>query len=96
MSERIKLLIEAGEHSRDDCPVSIDLPWSYKEIGHVTLKEEASGKIVPCQVSKSQKGAAKLHWIVDNLKAGEIRAYIAEKPNEHPVAGKKSIRCSHR
>ncbi len=93
MGESIKLVVESGEHTRHGCPVSVLLPWTYKEASGIELKEESSGKRVVCQIGKAPKGGAKLLWILDNLKAGESRSYIAERlENPQTSSGAAGVR----
>ena len=67
-----ELIVKAGNHNRENCPVSavLELPPDV-EVG---LKDKESRKIVPFQVQREGQKVT-LSWILDNLKAGEEKVY---------------------
>ena len=89
MSDRIRIVVEAGEHDRQKCPISVDLPWAYKELVDVCLQEEDSKKEVACQIGKGAK-SAKLSWVIDQVKRGEKKTYVASSLPEKRAAKPKS------
>ena len=65
------LTVNAGNHTRTFCPVSVALP---EEAGTIALRETETGREVPCQVWKKDDEVL-LSWIVGYLEAGDARTY---------------------
>ena len=75
---RITVTVNAGEHNRDGCPVSVDVDNREAEGlagGSVTLTDQKSGATVPADLNNDGKTAT-LSWILDRLKAHQERSYI--------------------
>ena len=77
MASTCKLIINAGEHSRSRCPVSVRLPWNYSDVGGAELVDGKTKRRVPCQLTKTAGGVT-LSWLADGLKAGETRRLVAK------------------
>jgi Family of unknown function (DUF6807) len=84
-----KLSVEAGPHSRSNCPVTVELPWSYADSPHVALRDAKAKKDIPCQVTPS-KGGILVSWLVNGLKAGETQKLTA-RPRRNPAASPKVV-----
>ena len=75
---RITVTVNAGEHNRDGCPVSVDVESQEVEglAGEsVTLTDQASGAAIPADLNSDGKTAT-LSWVLDGLKAHQERSYI--------------------
>ena len=75
---RITVTVNAGEHNRDGCPVSVDIESQEIEAiagGPVTLTDQASGAAIPADLNSDGKTAT-LSWILDGLQAHQERSYI--------------------
>ena len=76
--QNLTVTVNAGEHNRDACPVSVDVDNSQAETlagGSVTLTDQASGAVIPADLNSNGKTAT-LSWILDGLKAHQERSYI--------------------
>ena len=74
---RITVIVNAGEHNRDGCPVSVDVDSREFERlagGSVTLTDQASGAVIPADLNSDGKTTT-LSWILDGLKAHQERSY---------------------
>ena len=74
---RITVTVNAGEHDRDGCPVSVDVEsreTAALAAGSVTLTDQASGAAIPADLNSDGKTAT-LSWILDGLKAHQERSY---------------------
>ncbi len=70
MADSLHLTVHAGEHARNDCPVTVTLPWRYADVGSISLIEVKSGKAIHAQTERIGQQVA-LTWMIDGLKAGE-------------------------
>ena len=77
MSETCKITIESGEHERVYCPVTADLPWSYRETGGVILTETSTERTIPCQIDMSGGNGISITWIVNKMKPGQSQTFLA-------------------
>ena len=60
---RITVTVNAGEHNRDGCPVSVDMDNSETQAlagGSVTLTDQASGAVIPADLNSDGKTATLL------------------------------------
>ena len=76
-NNRITVTVNAGEHNRDGCPVSVDVDNHEAESltgGSVTLTDQASGVVIPADLNSDGKTTT-LSWILDGLKAHQERSY---------------------
>ena len=76
-NNRITVIVNAGEHDRDGCPVSVDVDSREFERlagGSVTLTDQASGAVIPADLNSDGKTTT-LSWILDGLKAHQERSY---------------------
>ena len=74
---RITVIVNAGEHDRDGCPVSVDVDSREFERlagGSVTLTDQASGAVIPADLNSDGKTTT-LSWILDGLKVHQERSY---------------------
>ena len=74
---RITVIVNAGEHDRDGCPISVDVDNREAERlagGSVTLTDQASGAVIPADLNGDGKTTT-LSWILDGLKAHQERSY---------------------
>lgn len=87
MANSCKLRINAGEHDRALCPVSIDIPLSYTDCASLQLYDSKTKKVIPCQITKARKskGGIRLTWLVNGLKAGTARTLIVRKSKKDDV-----------
>ena len=76
--KQIRICLDAGLHNRVYCPVSVELPWTYKEFPGVALRDGATEKVIPAQVAKGRRGVAVLHFLAPELKVGEKRHFLAQ------------------
>lgn len=88
MAARCKLTVKAGEHARSYCPVSVFVPWSYRDYKGVELRDAKIKKSIPCQLEKDSKGV-KLTWLTSGLKAGETQKLVAKALKE--PSGKATV-----
>ena len=75
---RITVTVNADEHNRDGCPVSVDIENQEIEAlagRSVTLTDQASGAAIPADLNSDGKTAT-LSWILDGLQAHQERSYI--------------------
>ena len=75
---RITVTVNAGEHNRNDCPVSVDVDNREAQAlagGPAILTDQASGAVSPADLNSNGKTAT-LSWILDGLKAHQERSYI--------------------
>ena len=75
---RITVTVNAGEHNRDGCPISVDVESREAEVlagGSVTLTDQANGAVIPADLNSDGKTVT-LSWILDGLKAHQERSYI--------------------
>jgi hypothetical protein len=70
--------VNAGEHSRFDCPMMADLGRCDESFDFLLLSEAKTGRAVPCQGGRDENGDVRLHWIIDALEAGESREYLVQ------------------
>ncbi len=80
-----QLAVKAGNHNRENCPLStvLEIPYDQK-VNSVWLQERASDRVVPVQWER-KKEKLHLYWILDNLNAGETKQYqvvISEEEGE--------------
>ena len=76
-NNRITVTVNAGEHNRDGCPISVDVDNREAERlagGSVTLTDQASGAVIPADLNGDGKTTT-LSWILDGLKAHQERSY---------------------
>ena len=76
-NNRITVIVNAGEHDRGGCPVSVDVDSREVERlagGSVTLTDQASGAVIPADLNSDGKTTT-LSWILDGLKAHQERSY---------------------
>ena len=76
-NNRITVIVNAGEHNRDGCPISVDVDNREAERlagGSVTLTDQASGVVIPADLNSDGKTTT-LSWILDGLKAHQERSY---------------------
>ena len=76
-NNRITVTVNAGEHNRDGCPISVDVDNREAESlagGSVTLTDQASGAVIPADLNSDGKTTT-LSWILDGLKAHQERSY---------------------
>lgn len=93
--EGIKLVVNAGRHDRQDCPVSVTLPKEKGSIltdGAHVLRDEANERF-PVQIS-TDKDAVVLHFTV-SLKAGEQKTYVLEQ-GDFPSSGVSLLQQENR
>ncbi|HID96067.1 MAG TPA: hypothetical protein EYP53_08450 [Candidatus Latescibacteria bacterium] len=76
--ETRELVVSAGNHDRERCPLNFTLELSPdEEVGSVKLKEKESGEDVPVQWEQDRStGRVALSWILDNLEAGDTKSYV--------------------
>ena len=74
MAKAIRLAIKAGQHSRQGCPVCVDLPL---ESNNIVLRDE-TGQTLPAQVVHRGDSGCRIAWILDNLAAHSEREYALE------------------
>ncbi len=70
-----QLMVKAGNHNRQNCPLStvLEIP-SDQKVNSVWLQKRASDQPVPVQWERN-KGKLRIYWILDNLDAGETEEY---------------------
>ena len=83
----MKLIVTAGEHDRDFCPVSVKfetkkLKCECGKDHRVVLKDLDSGDEVPVQCECDGGDKATLSWIVTGLEAREAKTYEASIVHE--------------
>lgn len=83
----MKFVVNAGEHDRDFCPVSVkietkNLKCECSKAHSVVLKNLDSGDEVPVQCKCDGGKEATLSWIVTGLKAHETQIYEASIVHE--------------
>jgi len=81
VAKKCRITVNAGEHNRSYCPVSIEMPWGYAECRSVVLLDKKTGNPVPCQITKKGKDAV-LTWLVKALKAGTQQTLVATASQE--------------
>jgi hypothetical protein len=81
VAELNKISIQAGEHDRSFCPVTIELPLTYTEFSAVELRDAKTHGLIPCQTAPT-KGGVLLTWLVTGLKAGATQTVIAKTVKE--------------
>lgn len=94
MGLAISLTIDAGEHNRMGCPVSVVLPVDWDAEHGIHLCAADGGKVIPCQAWREERGL-RLIWKVDGLKAHEKRTLIAS-PGAKARAGQPRVRLENR
>lgn len=80
-----KVTLEAGNHDRRFCPVSVEADPSDRP---AALKEIQTDRLIPCQVVK-EDGRTRLAWILEELKAGSAVQYelvSGDQPESSEVA----------
>lgn len=83
----MKLIVNAGEHERDFCPVSVKfdvnkLKCECNKPHKVVLKDLDSGNEVPVQCECNGGDEATLSWIVTGLEARDTKTYEASIVHE--------------
>lgn len=83
----MKLTVNAGEHARDFCPVSVKfdankLKCASDKPHKVVLKDLDSGNEVPVQCECDDGDSATLSWVVTGLKTHETKTYEASVVHE--------------
>jgi hypothetical protein len=74
--ERIKLVVNAGAHERQHCPVKTTIPLEENvPRENLVLWDESAGKRVPVQSWTEAGGKVNLAWIVERMGRGESRSY---------------------
>ncbi len=63
-----KIVVKAGFHQRNFCPVSCDVE---ENLGNAKLVDLGKNQEIPCQFENG-----KLSWIVENLEKGEEKKYL--------------------
>jgi len=84
--EELKLVVKAGNHDREHCPLTagIHLPEKeeLKEL-NLSLVDIEAGKRVPIQLSFSEESdRMKFHWILESLGKGEEKEYALKSERE--------------
>lgn len=74
MGKEVKLVVEAGSHDRDACPVCFHLEGDTQPC----MKDDQGNPIAV------QRDGGDIWWIVDNLKAGSSRAYTLDQ-DDSPI-----------
>lgn len=78
-SADIRIMVLAGGHARQNCPVELALPDDLKNAKAFSLTRESDGKQVPVQRFGAKKNP-RLIWMIDTpLVAGESRKYRLTK-----------------
>ncbi len=101
MASLHKLIVEAGEHNRIQCPVTVSIDDAALMEGGYRLNDEKSGKSFPCQQENTPDGI-QLSWILPRLDAGTRQSLVLSKspsPNpsrvlleNHPSQGRVEVR----
>ena len=63
---RITVTVNASEHNRDGCPVTVDIDNREAKVlgdGSVTLTDQVSGAVIPADLNSDGKTAT-LSWII--------------------------------
>lgn len=81
MAGKLRLRVDAGNHGRSHCPVSVLLPGAYRGCKAAVLRNAADGARIPCQMSWTPRGMMAV-WLVDGLRAGETREMTLEPASE--------------
>jgi len=81
----LEIVVEAGHHGREFCPVCADVALSPEELDGCALVDKATGVAVPFQAESAEEGA-RIYWIVDSLAAGQRRVYALAESTERPLA----------
>lgn len=74
---KMRIVVEAGNHNRKNCPVSVELniPKGHEE-DEVVLTEVASKREILCQrEAKDGKKLSRVWWIIDDLEANCTQLY---------------------
>lgn len=74
MAYSAKLSVHAGNHTRVNCPVSVDLPPDAIGNASLSLTDRSTKRRVPCQLRKTGTSCT-LTWMLDKLPAGTSRSY---------------------
>jgi len=84
----VEIVVEAGEHPRENCPVSFEIPGGLKEKeGNGILLNKEGGKGLPCQW-ETQKGKTKVTFLLNALAKGEsttLELLPDEQPDVEPL-----------
>ena len=91
--KKTTLTVQAGGHDRRYCPVTAVLEEQGGASEGIVLKEKGTGCEVPCQWEETKDGA-RLWWILDNLSAGQERAY--EVSEGEPSACECGVTCAEK
>jgi len=96
---KMKLVVNAGEHNREFCPVSVKfekkkLKCEIDKPHKIVLKEVDTGKEIPVQCSCDGGDEANIWWIVTGLKAHETRTYEASIVHGEKDSGKMGVELS--
>ena len=78
------LVVDAGFHDRDGCPVSVNVdPTGLNQLHDcaVTLTDVASGHVVSAQCYANDDETMTVSWILNGLAAGESRTYRLSEGN---------------
>lgn len=78
-----EIVVHAGEHRRENCPLSFEMEGELKEKeGNGLLLNKKSGERLPCQW-KSQNGKTKVTFLLNSLAQGE-EVSLELLPDEQP------------
>jgi hypothetical protein len=77
MAKAIRLAIKAGQHSRQGCPVCVDLPLKVEESNSIVLRNDKGQEIFAQIVHRGDCGC-RIAWILDKLAAHSEREYALE------------------
>ena len=80
-----KLVVSAGEHAREHCPVWTQVHASLAADAPLVLKDDA-GNAIPCQVAAGRADAASACFILDQLDKGDTKEFSLE-PGDCNCAG---------
>lgn len=84
MASLHKLIVEAGEHNRNQCPVTVSISDAAFVEGDYRLNDEKSGKSFPCQVENTPDGL-QVSWILPRLEAGKRQSlFLSKNPSPNP------------
>jgi len=72
-----KLVVSAGEHARENCPVWTQVDPSLVADGPLVLKDD-DGNAIPCQVAAGEADAASVCFILDQLGKGDTKEFSLE------------------
>lgn len=98
--EKKKVVVEAGDYSRNGCVVSVKLSdLGMDKFTDISLFEKKGWKRKPvdCQVINEKDGSPVLYWILDgNTPSGTSREYIIEQAKKAPAGGEMEVEDTRR